>query len=156
MISAEMKRFDADMNSNEALVSKLQEVCDRLSKEMDGSDATEFELMAKAANELGYQITAEELERNTADMEALDMDELEAVSGGKSIFDKIGGEDEKGHDVWCVTLWHCYTVTLHTEHKTNSRVHCWRDHSCMFSHYSGCYNDWKPDEKPLPLPPRKS
>mgnify|MGYP007101919737 FL=1 len=150
MFSEEMKRFDADMNSKEELVAKFGEICDRLSKEMQGSGASEFELMAKAANELGYQITAEEMERNTVEKETVDPEELASAVGGIDWPQKSGGEDEKGHDAWCLTLWHCNVITLHTEHETNRRVSCWSDHQCVINYYSGCYNDWKVDEKPLP------
>ena len=151
MYSEEMKRFDSDMNSKEELVARYWEICDRLSKEMKGSGASETELMAKAANELGYQITAEDLERSIADHETLDPEELAVVTGG---IEGITGEDEYGHDGWCVTLWHCHAITLHTEHENNRMVACWSNHRCFYSYYSGCYNDWAPDEKPLPDTPK--
>ena len=151
MYSEEMKRFDSDMNSKEELVARYWEICDRLSKEMKESGASETELMAKAANELGYQITAEDLERSIADHETLDSEELAVVSGG---VEEVAGEDEYGHDGWCVTLWHCHTITLHTEHENNRNVACWSNHRCFSSYYSGCYNDWAPDEKPLPDTPK--
>lgn len=44
MVSDEMKRFDTDMNGSEEPVSKFGDICDRLSREMEGSDASEFEL----------------------------------------------------------------------------------------------------------------
>ncbi len=150
MYSDEMKRFDSDMNNKEELITRFEEICEKLSKEMKGCGASETELMAKAANELGYQITVEDLERNIADRETLDPEELAIVSGGAD-FD---GEDEKGHDAWCVTLWHCHTVTLHTEHENNRKVACWSNHRCFCDYYSGCYNDWAPEENPLPDTPK--
>ena len=91
-------------------------------------------------------ITADDLERNFAEKESLDPNELASVAGGMDSW----GEDEYGHDAWCVTLWHCHYVTLHTSNETNRQVACWSNHRCTMEYYSGCYNNWAPDEDPLP------
>ena len=106
--------------------------------ERDGGPA-----MAQAAGTLGYNITIEELERAAAEMEALDDEELDVVAAGQNgrrdancIKDPICVRahqrltDEKGHDVWCVTAWHCIAVTLHTD--ADARVACWSNKACVW------------------------
>ena len=77
----------------------------------------------RAAAALGYTLTLEELERSVAEMQELDPDELDTAAGGKAT-------DEKGHDAACITAWHCFIVTLHTEAK-EKRVACWSDYTCL-------------------------
>ena len=68
-------------------------------------------------------------------MQELDQDEMEAVNGGAenksecSIAWDVAAQDEKGHNNWCLTLWHCGLITCHTE--TNSqKVYCYSDYKC--------------------------
>ena len=76
----ELKRFQEDMKADRELYRKLEEIGRRMLKE--GSKESGNELMAKAAKELGYSVTAAELERAEAAAEELDDDQLEEVSGG--------------------------------------------------------------------------
>ena len=76
----ELKRFQEDMRADRELYRKLEEIGRRMLK--DGSKESGNELMAKAAKELGYSITAAELERAEAAAEELDDDQLDGVSGG--------------------------------------------------------------------------
>ena len=82
----ELKRFQADMTTDRALYRKLEEIGRRMLKE--GSTESGCELMAKAAKELGYSVTAAELERAEAAAEVLDDNQLEAVSGGGVLKDE--------------------------------------------------------------------
>ena len=79
--------------------------------------------MAKAAAELGYSISAADLERSAAEIQELDLDELENVAGGVST-------DEDGNDTFCITAWHCFTAALHTEAKSKDAA-CWSDYKCI-------------------------
>ena len=82
----ELKRFQEDMKADRALYRKLEEIGRRMLKE--GSKESGCELMAKAAKELGYSVTAAELERAEAAAEVLDDNQLEAVSGGGVLKDE--------------------------------------------------------------------
>ena len=85
---------------------------------------------AAAAASQGYTITMEELERCTADMEELDSEEMDAVGGfGKKPTPRSEWiPTEKGHDIVCLGVWHCYTAFLHTE-TSDKRVPCWKDYT---------------------------
>lgn len=76
----ELKRFQADMTTDRELYRKLEEIGRRMLK--DGSKESGNELMAKAAKELGYSVTAAELERAEAAAEEVDDNQLEGVCGG--------------------------------------------------------------------------
>ena len=82
----ELKRFQADMTTDRALYRKLEEIGRRMLK--DGSTDSGCELMAKAAKEMGYSVTAAELERAEAAAEVLYDNQLEAVSGGGVLKDE--------------------------------------------------------------------
>ncbi len=119
--SEEMKRLEADMASDKELREKFNKTVDRLAGEKTAQ--SDGELFAKAAQELGYNITAADFERLDAEKEEISADELELVAGG-------GFEDDKGHNKWCFTAWHCFTATLHTSTETTT-VTCWKDYSCF-------------------------
>ena len=82
----ELKRFLADIQADRELYRKLEEIGRRMAEA--GSDESNNELVAKAAAELGYSITAAELERAEAAAEVLDDNQLEAVSGGGVLKDE--------------------------------------------------------------------
>ena len=116
----EMKRLEADMASDKELREKFSKTVDRIAGEKTAQ--SDGELFAKATQELGYNITAADFERLDAEREEVSADELEQVAGGAP-------EDDKGHDNWCLTAWHCFTATLHTSTETKS-VACWKDYGC--------------------------
>ena len=116
----EMKRLEADMASDKELNEKFYKNVDSTAGEKTAQ--SDGELFAKAAAKLGYNITAADFEKLDAEREEVSADDLEQVAGG-------GSEDDKGHDNWCVTLWHCFTVTAHTSTETKS-VACWKDYGC--------------------------
>ena len=76
----ELKRFQEDMRADRELYRKLEEIGRRMM--IDGSKKSGNELMAKAAKELGYSVTAAELERAEAAAEEVDDNQLEGVCGG--------------------------------------------------------------------------
>ena len=147
----ELKRFEHDLKESADLRAKLEKEIRRV---FEAKEATsDGEAIAKAAAELGYTITREEMERAAADLEAVDDDELESVAGGADIepYDKsradedcwydytcptVGrtehGEDEYGHNAWCWTGWHCTMATLHTQ--TEKKVTCFADYLCVMAY----------------------
>lgn len=121
----DLKRFMDDLEASEELRKKLDETVRKIAEA--GTVASDGELMIAAAAELGYSVSVADLERATAEAEAedLDDDELGAVAGG------LKPEDEYGHDAWCLTAWHCFTATLHTDSK-RKYVSCWSNYECAF------------------------
>ena len=141
----ELKRLESDMKASEELRKNLDEAVRRIAAE--GKAQNDGEVMVAAAKELGYDISIAALEQMRAETEDLDSEELQAVAGGVdnstkgqcdedficSFVDRGKFEDEKGHDGFCFTGWHCYTVTLHTD--TNEiDVSCWSDHRCVLAY----------------------
>ena len=116
----ELKRFENDLKANKELRKKLDEAVKRIAAE--GNAQSDGEVMAAAAKELGYDVSVAALEQAKAEAETLDPEELAAVAGGIE-------EDEYGHDIFCLAVWHCLTVTLHTESE-NKSVACWADYWC--------------------------
>ena len=135
--SEEMLRLERDMNKKPELKKKLDAEIIRIAEA--GEAESNEEAMVKAAAALGYAIKPEELDRAEAGLEQLDDDELDAV-GGYSIFEvkkkkidpkrKKAREDEAGHNNWCLTGWHCYTVTKHSDTESKN-VACWENYSCV-------------------------
>ena len=123
--SEEMLRMERDMNEQPELKEKLDAEFKRIAEA--GEAQCDGEVMVKAAAVLGYSITLEELERATAAVQELDTDEMIAVAGG--VFGNDGA-DEKGHEIWCLSAWHCYATTMHTKTQ-DKRVACWKDFICM-------------------------
>lgn len=78
--SEEMKRLEADMASDKELREKFNKTVDRLAGEKTAQ--SDGELFAKAAQELGYNITAADFERLDAEKAEISADELEQVGEG--------------------------------------------------------------------------
>lgn len=79
-MSKELQRFLEDVKSDRNLYRKAEEIGRQMLKA--GSKDSSSELLSKAVAELGYSITAAELERVKAVAEELDDDQLNGVSGG--------------------------------------------------------------------------
>ncbi len=123
----EMARMEADLAASEALREKFEATMKRIAEA--GEAKSDGELFEKAAAELGYQITAAELERLSAANEELSPEEMELVAGGEEDYSR---EDSDGHDHSCIVAWHCFTITCHTKaNKGNENVSCWLDYICM-------------------------
>ena len=73
--SEEMKRLEADMASDTELREKFNKTVDRIAGEKTAQ--SDGELFAKAAQELGYNITAADFEKLDAEREEVSADELE-------------------------------------------------------------------------------
>ena len=119
-----LKEFDEALAKDEEMKKTFLETCQKIADA--GEASSDGEVIMKAAEEMGYRLSLEEIEREAASSEELNDDELEQVAGG------IGNrEDEYGHDTWCITGWHCYAVTLHTgaEEKTS----CWSNYYCVMA-----------------------
>ena len=141
--SDEFLRLEKDLAGSEELVAKL----DAAAKEAlsSGECKTDGDVLSRAASALGYDIPVAELERMMARNQQLDLDEMEKIAGGGDeeceFYWRQRWEDEYGHGVRCMTLWHCLTVTCHTE-TTNTDVHCWSDYTCMQIYYCHQGNKW--------------
>ena len=135
--TAEMIRMEADMAASEELRGKLDTAMKRIAEA--GEAKSDGEIFEKAAAELGYHITAAELERLSAENEAVSPDELDQVAGGVVYYpskpskgDDNRKEDSDGHAVFCMAAWHCYTAMIHTKaNQGNERVRCWKDYNCI-------------------------
>ena len=132
--TAEMIRMEADMTASEELRGKLDTAMKRIAEA--GEAKSDGEIFEKAAAELGYHITAAELERLSAEDEAVSPDELDQVAGGVVYLPSKGGdngkEDSDGHATFCMAAWHCYTAMIHTKaNQGNERVRCWEDYNCI-------------------------
>jgi hypothetical protein len=94
-----------------------------------GNDAEAFSL---AAHAVGFELSPEEVERAMAEGQELDTEELKRVAGGKPTCDSffVRYEDNEGHDAWCMTAWHCFVATLHTEGGTE-REACLSNYFCL-------------------------
>ena len=137
----ELKRFENDLKANKELRKKLDEAVKRIAAE--GLAQSDGEVMAAAAKELGYDVSVAALEQAKAEAETLDPEELAAVAGGvehKQLCSSDYGcagivndayTDEYDHDSWCVTAWHCYAATLHTDAQDKD-VSCWQDYKCLW------------------------
>ena len=85
------------MASDKELRKKFCKTVDRIAGEK--TVQSDGELFAKAAEELGYNITAADFEWLDAEMEEVSADELKQVAGG------VGDhEDEHGHDTHSALL----------------------------------------------------
>ena len=135
--TAEMIRMEADMAASEELRGKLEAAMKRIAEA--GEAKSDGEIFEKAAAELGYHITAAELERLSAENEAVSPDELDQAAGGVVYYpskpskgDDNRKEDSDGHAVFCMAAWHCYTAMIHTKaNQGNERVRCWKDYNCI-------------------------
>ena len=128
--NTELNRLEEALRNDTELQKKLEETRKRIAE--SGEAKNDGEVMVKAAAELGFSITIEDLERAKAAAEELCDDELNNVAGGVETF--LGNNvsvDDKGHDNWCFTAWHCFATTLQTETTTHSEA-CWKDYVCAF------------------------
>ena len=117
--SDELLRFEADINAD----GKLRESFDAAIKRIAGAGETtnDGDAMVKAAAELGYDLSLNELERLYAESQELSDEELGAVAGGRA--------DS------CMTDYYCYTVVNHDSETDpdgkKESVACFVDYKCM-------------------------
>ena len=128
----EMIRMEADLKASETLREKFDAAMKRIAEA--GEAQSDGEIFEKAAAELGYQVTAAELERLSAANEEISPDEMEQAAGGKYFEPGGGGSkiDSDGHEEICLAAWHCYAAMMHTKaNKGNENVRCWSDYLCI-------------------------
>ncbi|MGN0693044.1 MAG: hypothetical protein ACI4K7_11900 [Oscillospiraceae bacterium] len=125
--NTELNRLEEALRNDEELRKKLDEACKRIAE--SGEAKSDGEVMVKAAAELGFSITIEALERAKAAAEELNEDALDMVAGGGYVRSDKLGEDNRGHSNWCLTLWHCDVITLHTETTTHEES-CFTNYIC--------------------------
>ena len=151
--SEELLRLENDIAAQPELKEKLEAEMRRLAEEKAVS--SDGEAMAKAAEALGYAVTAEELERAAAEMESLDDDELEDMGGGKwdplmpdsptekqrrkcdapiyraqrATYRPEVSKDEFGKDGACLVDYHCTMTFKHNDSKSKD-VLCFKDYVC--------------------------
>ncbi len=128
--SEEMMRLDRDFKADSELEKKFNEAMTEAAQ--SGTCENESELIVRAAKSLGYEISAGELERSKAAKEELDPEEMKLAAGGEEGCWRLWDtkyEDEYGHSDWCLTVWHCETVTMHTSTESK-HVSCWSNYAC--------------------------
>ncbi len=132
----EMVRMEADLAASEELRGKFDAAMKRIAEA--GQARSDGEVFEKAAAELGYHVTAAELERLSAEDEAVSPDELALLAGGKHINKNTEPwhKDSDGHDEFCLAAWHCYTAMIHTKaNQGNEHVRCLADYNCVFVYH---------------------
>ena len=77
---SELERFLRDVDADPNLEKEFGTVANRIALADD--TLSESEVKARAISELGYKVTATDLEIYAADNEHLDREELEQVAGG--------------------------------------------------------------------------
>ncbi|MBR0290371.1 MAG: hypothetical protein IJQ82_15470 [Selenomonadaceae bacterium] len=106
----ELERFMRDVEADEDLAKRFGTVANRIA--LANKNLSEAEVKARAMSELGYKVTATQLEIAAAENELLDDDELEQVAGGKNphIHSKCTGKFQSGEVPHCWgTNYGCYT-----------------------------------------------
>lgn len=117
--SENMLAFEAAMKESKELRDKYVAAQKRIIENKEaGSDG---EMLVKAAAEVGFVLTMEELERAIAQAQELSDEELVAVSGG------AGNSD----DYVCTLDYYCYIAFKHDEDGNTNRA-CFSDYYCVF------------------------
>lgn len=118
-----VRKFEKALEENEVLRRQFEEELKRIAgaKEAE-SDA---EAIAKAATALGYDFTAADYEKASAETQELDADEMAATSGG---------ERET-----CVFDYACYLALKHNTDRQNQNEACARDYTCQFIYHKGFF-----------------
>ena len=77
---SELERFMRDVDADADLAKRFGTVANRIA--LNDDTLSEAEVKSRAMSELGYKVTATQLEIAAAEAELLDDDELEQVAGG--------------------------------------------------------------------------
>lgn len=127
-----LKEFEEALAKDKELREAFDEKCKKIveAKEADNDG----EVLVKAAEQLGWSLSMEELERIYADREELSEEDLEQISGGDYDYIDPRYEDEQGHDTICVMFWHCYTIMRHTDAEDEYTA-CWSNYSCWAANH---------------------
>lgn len=118
-----LKVFEDALKADEALRQKFEEAL----KNVTGV-SSDGEALQKAAAELGYEISLEELEQAWVAAQELDETELASVAGG-------GPAENNWRDDWCALNWFCYTLAHHEEVVGEHYEACWSDYYCSIVYH---------------------
>ena len=110
--------FEAALKENKDLREQYEAALKRIAENKEA--ASDGEVLAKAAAEVGFTLTMAELERAMAQAQKLDDEDLAQVSGGTD-------EEEW---IWCLDIWYCFAALIHGDGDTGAA--CWSDYHCMF------------------------
>ncbi len=116
-----IKTFEEDLKTDETLRRKYEEAL----KNVTGV-SNDCEAMQKAAAQLGYEISIEELEQAWASSQKLDETELATVAGG-------GPDENYGHEDWCLWNFACYVPTRHEDVVGEHYEACLYDYYCLIA-----------------------
>ena len=121
------KEFEGILKADEGLRQRFEEALKAVTEA-----ANDGEAIQKAAAQLGYELSLEELEQAWAAAQELDEAEMGAVTGGTQTKD--------GHwtseDDWCVANYFCYTAWSHDDVPGMHYESCWSNYYCaIFYHH---------------------
>ena len=122
--SEKINEFEKALSEDKDLAQKYEAIIKRITDNKEAD--SDGEALVKAVAEVGYDIPIEELERSYAAIEEASDEMLDTISGGG-----FGEDDEYGHELHCLYVWHCFGIVLHTETK-NKQAACWKDYLCNF------------------------
>ncbi|MDO4539371.1 MAG: hypothetical protein Q4B54_14490 [Coriobacteriales bacterium] len=125
----EIRRLEGDLAADESLRERLEGAARRAAEAGAGSDGEAF---AAAAAELGYGVSAADLERSIADAEQIDLDDLESAAGG---WFWMNSDAEDGHEEWCAVAYHCFIALAHSG-ETVKDAACWQDYECALVYHT--------------------
>ena len=114
-----IKAFEAALKENKELQEKFAAAQKRIAENKEAS--SDGELLVKAAAEIGFTLSMEELERAFAQDQELSDEELDNVVGGVN--------NGSANDTWCVKDYACYFVYKHDS--TNKLAACFSDYNCF-------------------------
>ena len=117
--SENLLAFEAALKESKELQEKFAAAQKRIAENKEAS--SDGELLVKAAAEIGFTLSMEELERAFAQDQELSDEELDNVVGGVN--------NGSANDTWCVKDYACYFVYKHDS--TNKLAACFSDYNCF-------------------------
>jgi predicted ribosomally synthesized peptide with nif11-like leader len=114
--SENMLAFEAALKENKELQEKFAAAQKRIVENKEAS--SDGEVLVKAAAEVGFTLTMEELERFFAQSQELCDEDLDKVAGGAAA----------KNDDWCWFDHHCYIAFLHTDDGSTT-ANCWDNYN---------------------------
>ena len=121
--------FEAALKDSKELQEKFIAAQKRIIENKEA--ASDGEVIVKAAAEIGFTLTIEELERALAQAEELNEEELGNVSGGAATAEAL-----------CLYDYYCYTAYNHDNDGKKDRP-CWSDYYCVIiSNYEEGYESY--------------
>ena len=119
-----LRNLEQMMRDNTELKKQLDEVLKKLAAVDD--DATDEDIIVKAVKDVtGIELSTADLDQMKAELQTLDPEELESVTGGTSI----------GTDDWCWVDYACLVTLKHNTDRINKNEVCFWDFQCIKAHY---------------------